>query len=638
MQFIEKGGKPSCSLCRKWKIPCEYVDRLQNQTTTLPVNSSHISNSIENMDIEQEHLPWSLGPNTSFFASPQDPAAFEALPYPMTSPSAPYNTDTWEALMSYSDAQYRNIPSIPTDLNSGGVIAEKAGSLITSSGFDLGHICPPQQHDISNSQLPPKPKLLELSRIFFDHHSHFIPCIHKDPFLEMLVVASDTYLQQSSLVYAIIALAARDHPDPIIREHQTVWYTKSSELWATHESDPSVSLQALQAGCCLTLLGFVAGDYTLSFVSLGKTWRLVCSMRLNLIDASSALPQCNDVNEIRADPRQGDECQRILWTLFILDRALSFPCGMPHAIDDRQFIVDLPRTNLYHGPVGVSEISRYHTQGFITVNHTNIRQENDLAQPIPFTRDVQKLSRCASEYPGKTSIFCYVLQAYMILGRITEYISALGSFSDAEEISEEAEMKSLISQFRLGLPRWATTLAAARPAEFRNVVWLNMILNIHTIIFDHRKIMKGPAQQTSSRSSDESPTSSIPRSGSAPEGQLDDIPPSRFGYCVAAAQNMVQQIRDISRVSIDPLLNPHLALPFYLCSRILVVEWLETKDDALRLDIDVLITLLDRFEESFPTLGGKYKKILAWDLSKSVEAAAIMKRSGARIFVDCRKP
>ena len=355
--LLEKGGKPSCLLCRKWNIPCEYADRMRNRRVP-SVDRMQTSNGINLRDIDPGRQPWNLGPNTVFFPRPQHPDVPEALSYPETASPGPYNVDTWDALLSSSDARYTGIGPVDGDLNNGVTAAEAIFSSMANNNPEFGDLGQLQQpHTTSGAQLPPIPKLFELARIFFDKYSHLLPCIHEGSFLDMITTACYEDLLQSSLVYAVIAIAAKGHPDPMIRECQTIWFTRSNEIWATLENDPSVSLQTLQAGCCLTFLSYIAGDYTLSFFSLGKTWRLACSMRLNLLDASPALFQRNDVRKVRADSRQRDECQRILWTVFILDRGLSFPCAMPYAINDRQFIVNLPRTSRYNKPMDVSYMS-----------------------------------------------------------------------------------------------------------------------------------------------------------------------------------------------------------------------------------------------------------------------------------------
>jgi hypothetical protein len=99
-------------------------------------------------------------------------------------------------------------------------------------------------------------------------------------------------------------------------------------------------LELIQAACCLILHAFAAGEYTTGWLLLGKAWRQACSFGLNRVDANpegilGMLPPAKDWQE-------KEERRKAMWTLFLLDRGMSFPSGRPHAIDDRQFMVNLP--------------------------------------------------------------------------------------------------------------------------------------------------------------------------------------------------------------------------------------------------------------------------------------------------------
>lgn len=116
-----------------------------------------------------------------------------------------------------------------------------------------------------------------------------------------------------------------------------------------------------------------------------------------------------------------------------------------------------------------------------------------------------------------------------------------------------------------------------------------------------------------------------PLSESNPRPEISD---THFSICVTAARNTVQLVKDVSRISPEPLLNPHLIIPFYLTCIILIIQWRKTKDDSLKADIDMLELVFDRFCDVFPALGKKFRAGFAY--ARDDQSISQFRSSGIR--------
>jgi hypothetical protein len=193
-----------------------------------------------------------------------------------------------------------------------------------------------------------------------------------------------------------------------------------------------------------------------------------------------------------------------------------------------------------------------------------------------------------------------------MLGRVSEHINAL-NFNAEQHRKEFSELDSHLTLFRLSLPRSATSVLSAPSVDRPNVVWLVAILNTLTILLHHRST---------------SHASNSPGSLTADE---DD-----FAHCVAAARNVVHLVKDVSRISVELLLNPHIAPMVYLAARMLILEWTNTRDEASRSDINILLLVFDRLGDTFAALGGKFRRGILRDLDLDPAAAWKIKAAGSR--------
>lgn len=189
--------------------------------------------------------------------------------------------------------------------------------------------------------LPPDGLLFDLLDIFFNQHHIFLPFLHKTRYLESVLNFSreNPDRESAALLHAIIAIAATSHDDPAIRNRQSQWFSRAKQLCEDLREKTYPSLQAVQAGLCICILGWTTGNYHLSWLYIGTSWRQAVTLGLNRIDGEQDKVVKN--SEPKSDI-EVEERRRTIWTLLMLDRGMAFPAGWPHAIDDRQFMVNLP--------------------------------------------------------------------------------------------------------------------------------------------------------------------------------------------------------------------------------------------------------------------------------------------------------
>lgn len=194
----------------------------------------------------------------------------------------------------------------------------------------------------SKDNLPEDALLHELVNRYFDQHHMFLPFLHKSRYLKVVEYFNRDYpdRQEAALLHAVIAVAAASHPDSTVRDHQVQWFTRAKQLCEDTRERKYPSLQGIQASLCITILGWTTGDYPLSWLYIGTAWRQACTLGLNRVDGEQTNALTNNCQPSSAIALE--ERRRTMWVLFLMDRGMAFPAGWPHAIDDRQFMVNLP--------------------------------------------------------------------------------------------------------------------------------------------------------------------------------------------------------------------------------------------------------------------------------------------------------
>lgn len=224
------------------------------------------------------------------------------------------------------------------------------------------------------------------------------------------------------------------------------------------------------------------------------------------------------VNSFFLQAIKREECRRTLWLLFMMDRNQSWPTGWPNAIEEKQFKLDIPVSDfVFQAMTSESDPKQ-------TKNVTFRRNINSLIASIPPAKD-------------PLNIFHYLVIAYVLLGRTAELIHSIHDDPCSSEYAEECEeLDNSLVKLRLSIPRRAVSVLEAPVEDLGQVVWLNVILDLVSILLHYR---------------------AVPSSDPTTVEQL-------FRKTVMAARNTSRTIKDTSRTSIDLLLNVHLAAPLYM--------------------------------------------------------------------------
>ena len=190
------------------------------------------------------------------------------------------------------------------------------------------------------ASFPRQDQIIELAEIFFKYFHCFLPFMHRESFLEK-IKSQELAARAPALLYAILTISARSHADPAIQAQQEVWFGRAKSLYAEAEHDPRQPLQIIQAAACIILHSQLVGDYSTAWLMMGKSWRQAAAVGFHRVDSEDSLTNLAQT-PIAGSLRDKEEQRRTMWTLFILDRGMCFPLGLPHAIDDRQLVINLP--------------------------------------------------------------------------------------------------------------------------------------------------------------------------------------------------------------------------------------------------------------------------------------------------------
>lgn len=438
-------------------------------------------------------------------------------------------------------------------------------------------------------QLPSQDIIVQLTNIFSEHLYPMFPCFHKKSLL-LAIESSQLQNEAPILLYAICCVAARYHPEEMIKTRSKDWYEQAKFSYELTRQKPEPFLRVVQAVLLLIFHAWTVGDFSSSWLFLGKAWRQAVVLGLN-VDASSENMHQANLNQAK-NPIEKEEQRRALWLLFIMDRTHSWPTGWPAAIPEIQFKVDLPQPE-----------SAF--QAMDPELHTLCGGNT------PFTRNLSDLIRSSSSAKDPLNVLHYITIAHVLLGRVSELVHSPHSSPDSSEYAKDcAKLDSSIVRFRLSIPRQASSVLAAPPADREHVVWLQVILNAMAIILHYRRREQGSS--------------------------LD--PSSPYSLALVAARNIAQIIKDASRISVDLLLSAHIGSSLYIAGCVLVIEWRLSGEESLKDDIDLFTLVFERMDEEFIFLGLKFKSALEYDLKKSPEELQSLQEWGFKgLLADCRK-
>ncbi|KAF1836729.1 hypothetical protein BDW02DRAFT_566819 [Decorospora gaudefroyi] len=507
-----------------------------------------------------------------------------SVPSPAAESSLYYNTPPSEAL------DFMQFPGMNFDFTGMGSSAPTDLAV----AYPTPQTAPVHPDDImdfqmlENFQLPPRHILVQLFGLFFENLGHMFPCFHKKSFM-VKVECGDMETDAPLLLYAICSVTARYHPDDSVKECGKYWYEQARFSYELTRRRPDPGLRTLQVALLLVFHASTIGDFSSSWLFLGKAWRQVVVLGMNRMDVSHAYMLERSERETAVER---EEYRRALWLLFIMDRAHAWPTGWPNTIPEIQFMVNIP----------VSD-----TQ----FQNMEAGMETSVHEHTPFTRDLESLVSSSPTAKEPLNIFHYITVAHVLLGRVSELVHSLHNLPDTVEYANDCtKLDDLLVKFRLSLPRQASSVLEASPADRGHVVWLQVTLNVVAIMLHYRYSQNDQV------------------SGANP----------KFALAVLAAGNIAQIIKDASRISTDLLLSVHIASALYVAACVLVMQWRLTGDRSLREDIDLFRLVFERMDEVFTFLGMKFKVALEHDLKKSKEDLISLQERGLRgLLGDCQK-
>lgn len=267
--------------------------------------------------------------------------------FPLTTTLTPFSlpiSTTQEALFPPTDTQFQplepvNSETAPLDGTDpwDSLFFEPLDPLPLSPPSSDGH----RSESTGPDWIPPDDKQLELVDLFFERIQWYLPLFHRQ---SLTTSVKSGQLRQGSplLLYSVLALAARFHPDPAIRGAQQSFHDKSKALYEATTHLPDQPLQTVQAATCIVLQAFTLGDHSIAALTLSKAWRQVVSLGFHHVDSPFRVVLPGITAPDAGEWREKEERRRVLWALFILDRGMCFKAGLVHAIDDRQISAFLP--------------------------------------------------------------------------------------------------------------------------------------------------------------------------------------------------------------------------------------------------------------------------------------------------------
>ena len=240
------------------------------------------------------------------------------------------------------------------------------------------------------------------------------------------------------------------------------------------------------------------------------------------------------------------EIRRTILSLFILDRSSNFLGALPFIIDERRLHVTL--------------------QDFL-------ESPNLSAAKVPIV--IQK-------HDGR--LYTIIYKAYDVLGKA--WVNAHRTperRSNIEPTTEQNDLSVYVAQLRMLAPENVPHAAVNNELEIILTLWLLIVLDTATGLIGLEE-----ATQISSHGNQTEP---LDRS-------------------TAAARNTARLIKVSSSVSLKPLRNPHLSPLLFLNCHVLIVAWAKAQSYTLDQEIHLLCSILERLEESFGAMAGRFAKTL----------------------------
>ncbi|XWW92782.1 hypothetical protein V2A60_000709 [Cordyceps javanica] len=428
--------------------------------------------------------------------------------------------------------------------------------------------------------IPSLDTILDLVQVFNERVYPNLPILHKGRLVSQLQSHGADGISRL-LLLSIMTAAASGHPNPRIRANQPRWRGLARDALKRAMPTEEQPLQTLQAAVLLILDALHQGDYPVTWMMLGEAWRKAAVIGYHQVDArdnETPVQYLGSVNGLDGAV-QREECRRVVWMFFILDRGLCYPIGMVHAVDERRLIINFPMSE----------------DGFQDMEE----RVSEETRPLKYTNDLDRLIARVREHGRQraTTMLHYIILAYVLLGRVTEEVY----MQDAEE-ERPAALDGLIErlvQIRLLLPGYTSDLSLAKPADVPYVIWLSAVLGVSTIFLHHRALRHGDDDAADAA--------------------------AKWPHAVRTARNVVQLLRDASRAGgPSSFMLAHTTAALFVSTRVLIMEYLcpdqhppasaadakpppAKRDGSLRSDLEVLASIS---MQSHGALGMMRKKFI----------------------------
>jgi len=289
-------------------------------------------------DSASDPVEWSL-PGSGFVLGPGSGAGPGDALFPgldRVSQPAALSIEPWDTMMVESFTA--SSPPFPFPLqhqSSFGLLPDNGLVPSLSDGSETVNLGP------EPSLLPPHHRLVELTDIFFSRVQWYLPLFHQQSFSEA-VSSGEVASRCPLLLYSIIALTARAHPDAEMRKQQPAWFSMAKTLYESSRHVPEPALDTLQAAVCITMQALTIGEHHTAMFVLSRAWRQAVTLGFHQLDSASQTARPGLTLPVTSDWREMEQRRRIVWSLYILDRGMYFPAGLTHTIDDRQLRLRLP--------------------------------------------------------------------------------------------------------------------------------------------------------------------------------------------------------------------------------------------------------------------------------------------------------
>ncbi|KAL6234756.1 hypothetical protein BDW75DRAFT_230857 [Aspergillus navahoensis] len=419
-------------------------------------------------------------------------------------------------------------------------------------------------------QLPPVEQTIQLTDEFFARCHPQFPCLHKETFLARLRGPVSTPLE-----WAVLATAARAHRDATVSSRADVFLHTAVDSLAQSPLLQEHVLRDLQAAVWCVYSLYYSGEITKAVMLLAQAYSLACLNGLNRLDD----PSPNVPTIMRFSPIEEEECRGTLWALFVLDRQINYLMGHHFVIDDMQWCVNYP------------------------LDDASLQNQHLHLDPEPeryYNRDLAALAWEDPNIPISTALPRLVCKASVMIGRIVTYKSINPMPSDADGAQKRQadflQLQSALACLWVSLPACVHNVSEVPPTCVDQSVWL--VITLHTCstllfyITDAERKSLSSNQLTTER--------------------------ENFTCTYKSVNKIVAALRAISGLATDAALNPMLASSYFSCCRFILLQWRRTQQQEYRLDLGLVLRLLERMADKQVVMPRIYKEIIEQELGRNM--------------------